>query len=600
MGLIMLDIDKALYTNFDNEIKEYTNSENLIDIGEGFVYWTLTNYFDLEKDEAIIALIGGSNDKDVDAFFEREGILHIIQGKGKGEIGQNLIRRFKGCIDWLKNPDASGEVNEDLNKAAEIFRDGWVDEKKVELHFFTKGTFTTEARREQSVFNTNPENTNRVSMFLHDINDILRYYRSKKIDENPLIKEKFNFDLIEGEHFIRSQKKESIVATVKAIDLVNLYKKYQDDLFFRNVRYYLGTRKGKIGDVNNNIINTAMNDQGNFWYFNNGISFVCTDFKLHNQKSKNLTLLVEGFQIINGCQTTVSIYEAYEQINGDEAKLNNLHILARFIKTAGAEDIDHITYNMNSQNPVNIRQLKSNCPIQKRLQKDFASNTKPYFYSIKPGDWQNLTSSEKSKFKDESGYRKLDNYDVAQTLYAFNTDPIYARNNREKLFPEKYSKIFRKDIHIKEILLSFEIQEIVKKTISDYSKEFNKFKKNPEKFIESDQKNLKQKEFLLYSKLILLHFIKKMFEKKYKINQIHKSIVEGLLNNKLNARIKQLLDYCIAILSYSKEIEQQDNLPRFFKRPTTTNILWLEVEKEIEKDRAKKADPLEILPNIKL
>jgi len=595
--LLKMGIDYDSLKNLKEEIKDITEKEELKDIGQGFIYWLLINYFDLDKDEALIALVDGPNDKDIDAFFERDDIIHIIQGKSEKNVGEKEIKTFKGCIDWLKNPEECKKTNNiNLITASEVFKKSWEKGTKVELHFFSLGAFNKSANEERKVFNLNPDNLNRIQMFFNDKIDVLRFYNSKKHSENPLAKEKFTFELIKGEYFIREKSKNSIIATIKGKDICELYQKYNDDLFFKNVRYYLGTGRGKIGKVNKSIISTVKFDPENFWYYNNGLSIVCNDFQISTKNPSQTFLEVEGFQIINGCQTTVSIFQAKDQMDQKEQLSDSLHILVRFIKTHDVEDVNNITYNTNSQNPVSERQLKANDPIQRRIQNDFSNYEKPYFYSIKPGDWDTLELSEKQIYRDDGVYRKIDNYNVAQSIYAFNEDPIFARNSRDRLFPDKYEDIFKKEITIQEILLPIRIQNVIVDEISKFSKEFNKLRKDPSSFSDILKAELNRKQFLLYAKLVLLNLVNKLILKKYNEDNISKEIADKLLNNQLEKRISSILNYFITTISFSDIIKNEVNIQMFFKRSDCPKLLWIDIEKEIEKDKPKKNDPLIYLP----
>lgn len=599
----MAETHDNFMSKLEQEINEITKNEVLSDVGDGFVFWLLVNYFNLEKDEAHIALTGCSGDESVDAIFELENEIYVIQGKGKESTTAAKIKIFKGCIDWLLNPEECEKFkNEKLIHAAELYREAWEEGKKVNLHYFTRGSFQKDAKRECNVFNKNPNNIDRVQMWLHDGQDINRFYGSIILDQNPLSSESYIFKLHPEEFFERKKYRESVVATINASDLLELYERYRDDLFFRNIRYYLGTSRGKVGDINKNIIQTITEDDNNFWYYNNGLMFVCQNYKITNGSSTEPLLTVEGFQIVNGCQTTVSIYQAKSQLEESESISDNVQVLARFIKAPVLEDVNNITFNTNSQNPVTDRQLKANCPIQKRLQNDFAGYIQPYFYDIKDGDWKRLSTTEKSQYKQNGSYRRIKNDEVAQILHAFNEDPVFARSFKTRVFLEKYNKIFKKDIHLSEILLPLRIQTVIKNKINAFSREFNKMKRNPENYKEPELEEIKNNEFLLYSKFILLYYIGNLIRRKYNIVEITSDVADKLLNNRLEGRINKLLDYIIPILSYSDILTKERNLERLFKNFDRIKDLYGKIEQTIKMESARlQKDVLsDFLPHIRL
>lgn len=580
------------------KVEEITKSENLLNKGQGFIYWILENYFELDRENAASSVIDSPNDKGLDAFIEDDESLKIIQCKffedPQKKVGSNEIAVFKGCVDWLKNPEEVKKLNiPRFYDIALTFSDRWNEGVEVELHFFAFGRFSSEAEKERIVFNNNPDIRGRLQMYFHDVKEIIALYKSITQEENPLVNERIEIELIPNEYFVKRGNMPSVVATIKGKDLLKMYKKYGDELFERNIRFYRGARKGSI---NAKIIDTILNntERPKFWYYNNGISFVCRDFSLKDDTNPPI-LEVHGFQIINGCQTTVCLSEAMKQIAGGGENIpDEVQIVVRFIK-APVGEVDLITLYTNSQNPVSEIQLRSNDSTQKRL-KDELAEKYSYFYSIKEGDWKRLSTTEKRNFGD----RIIKMSDAAQAIYSFTADPAFARRWKIKLFSEKYNKIFKKDISAEEILLPWRILQVIRKRISKYRREeLNKFKKEPSSFTTQETDEIKKKEFLIYSDLIILYFIGKLIQKRYR--QYSPAIAKKLLNNKLEQRIEKIFDYIVGILKFSDKLKQE-TLTRFLKNFDNITSLYDEIQKAIEMDRARfNEDPLDdMLPEINL
>ncbi len=588
--------NKDLIKKIKQELKEIEETENCTDFGKSFNFWILTHYFDLDRETAAINIIDSPNDKRIDSFIEEEENIKIIQCKyyynTNKEVGESEIALFKGCLDWLKRPFEVKKLNlPRLYNLASIFSERWSEGIDVQLHFFAFGKFSSGAMHERIVFN-NSDFRERVQMYFHDINDILKLYRSKSQEQNPLAEEKFEIELIQGEYFIKESKIPSIVATVKGNDLLKLYEKYGDNLFERNIRYYRGARKESI---NAKIIDTVLddNEQKNFWYYNNGISFVCNDFTVKDNVNPPI-LEIQGFQVINGCQTTVCLFQAKDRKENWKNIPEEVQIIIRFIK-APIKDVDLITLYTNSQNPVNPLQLKSNDPIQKRLQSEIRKSSPQYFYSIKEGDWQLISAKEKRKIKD-----KIELASAAQAIYSFNNDPVFARRWKNKLFSEKYSEIFRKDISKEEVILPWIILKIINNKISHFRRdEFNKLKNSPDLFTPEEKENILSKEFLLCSNLIILYFIGKLIRKNYR--EYSPRIAAKLLNNQLGGRINRIFDYIVDILKYSDYLKKEKNLYHFLLNFNNINSLYNEIQKAIEMEQARiEKNPLkDMLPAIK-
>jgi len=93
--------------------------------------------------------------------------------------------------------------------------------------------------------------------------------------------------------------------SMKGKELASLYARYGDRLFERNIRLFKGIRKGSI---NAKIIDTVLDqsDRKKFWYYNNGVSFVCSDFYLDDPVNPT-KVSIYGPQVINGLDCTPMI-----------------------------------------------------------------------------------------------------------------------------------------------------------------------------------------------------------------------------------------------------------------------------------------------------
>ncbi|MBI4303478.1 MAG: AIPR family protein [Chloroflexi bacterium] len=583
--------------NFLPQIRDEVNTisaEENLEKGKAFIIWILEQYYNLHREEAISVMTDSRGDKRIDAFIETEDSMSILQctmfDNETKEVGEKDISVFKGCLDWLRQPNEIQQLNlPKLFDSAITFGEKWNEGAAVELHYFALGRFSDGAARERRVFN-NSDNRDRIQMYFHDVDDILNLYQANIQSVNPLSLEKISLTVSKNQFFIRRDGGfPALVMSVKGRELAALYARYGDRLFERNIRLFKGYRKGSI---NAKIIDTVtgQSDRRKFWYYNNGISFVCSDFAFDDEDDPR-EVTVTGPQVINGCQTTACLREAKARLQSEIPE--EIDVLARFIK-APVGDVELIALYTNSQNPVSEAQLKSNDPIQKRLKRDFDSYVPPYFYSIKEGDWKTLSRQDKQKYEG----RIIDLIQAAQAVYAFLEDPAFARRWRVELFSRKYGEIFRKDTRVEEILLPWRILAFIDKKIARYRREeFNKLKLSPSEFAEDAKVTVQRKEFLLYSNLLFLYFIHNLVQKRY--GEYTPSIAQRLLNNQLEERVEAIYNYIVAVLSYSDRLHQEKNLPRFLKNINNIRVLYSEVEKEIEKDKAQRKNILaEVLPNL--
>ena len=141
--------------------------------------------------------------------------------------------------------------------------------------------------------------------------------------------------------------------------LARIYETEGQDLIQKNVRSFLQA----IGKVNKGIKVSLANEPQMFMAYNNGISTVAESIVVDEGRSSgdivNITEIT-GWQIVNGGQTTASIYNAYK------AKLPleqvNVQIKLSVIKQKDrAEEIIHnISKYANSQNKINMSDFNAN------------------------------------------------------------------------------------------------------------------------------------------------------------------------------------------------------------------------------------------------
>jgi hypothetical protein len=82
----------------------------------------------------------------------------------------------------------------------------------------------------------------------------------------------------------------------------NLFRDNDVRLFARNIRGYLGNT-----EINRVMKNTIEKEPEYFWYYNNGITIVCDEAK-QIKKGKSNVIKVTNAQIINGQQTTRTLF----------------------------------------------------------------------------------------------------------------------------------------------------------------------------------------------------------------------------------------------------------------------------------------------------
>jgi len=159
--------------------------------------------------------------------------------------------------------------------------------------------------------------------------------------------------------------------------LRNLYEDYGQKLLESNVRTFLGTR----GKVNKGMRNTLLTNPDRFFAYNNGLTLTATSLKKKKTADGLIITELDNLQIVNGGQTTSSIYfsplEKGELPSGEKFKdidLSKVFVQAKLTiignkEPQEAEDLKtRISEYANTQNAVNSADLVSNHPLHLRIE----------------------------------------------------------------------------------------------------------------------------------------------------------------------------------------------------------------------------------------
>lgn len=149
-----------------------------------------------------------------------------------------------------------------------------------------------------------------------------------------------------------------------------LYERFNTTLLEANVRSFLGTRK----KVNDGIIKTLHSEPGHFLAYNNGLVIVCDEADMTRGEDGQVGIsLLKGMQIVNGGQTTSSIYFASR--DNKDLDLSHVMIPAKIVILRDGDDqgretlISRISQYANSQTAVKTSDLSANRSFHIQLEK---------------------------------------------------------------------------------------------------------------------------------------------------------------------------------------------------------------------------------------
>lgn len=200
----------------------------------------------------------------------------------------------------------------------------------------------------------------------------------------------------------------SLLAVVPGQVLFDIYNKWQARLLEQNVRTYLQNRS----KVNKGIRHTIKEEPEKFFAYNNGLTTTAEQIEFVDE-NKTAIKSLNNFQIVNGAQTTSSIFAAAIQDKADISKIS-VQMKLTVVPPEQVESlVPKISRYANSQNKVSDADFFSNHPFHVEFEKMSRRIMVPpkqgetfntyWFYERTRGQYLDkqayLTKSEKTKFQ---------------------------------------------------------------------------------------------------------------------------------------------------------------------------------------------------------
>jgi hypothetical protein len=295
------------------------------------------------------------------------------------------------------------------------------------------------------------------------------------------------------------------ITILKGEEIAKLVEKYQNSLFELNIRDYY-----KKNVNNNRILSTCSSNEESkyFWSFNNGLTITCKEVEeLPDDK-----LRLKNMQIVNGCQTSNSLYQAYLNISryeelSQKETLNkkeqaekdrienqrldaNTSVLVKIIETQDDDLVYRITESTNSQTAISSFSIKANDDIHKNIEnfmKDYG-----VYYERRVNYYRNK--------KDIASKDIIDIKKMSQVYMSMiNFRPSQAMSSPKAMFLQNYNSIFPDpSVHHSLDYKLYLVPAIVQRAVEQKIKQIQRKK---------EEKNSYNKKILSYGKFHLGCFI---------------------------------------------------------------------------------------------
>lgn len=245
---------------------------------------------------------------------------------------------------------------------------------------------------------------------------------------------------------------QSYLIVMPAEIISGLYEKFGARLLEQNVRTFLQAR----GKVNQGIRTTILTEPGMFFAYNNGITATAQSVEVEETGSGLKITRILDLQIVNGGQTTASLFHTRRK---DKANLANIFVQMKLsvIDSDESENVvPRISEYANTQNRVNAADFFSNHPFHVRLEEfsrrlwapaqQGAQRETKWFYERARGQYADaqskLTAGEQKRFKAENPKPQMfTKTDLAKFENTWDEHPKWVNLGAQKNFAKYAHRI---------------------------------------------------------------------------------------------------------------------------------------------------------------
>lgn len=245
----------------------------------------------------------------------------------------------------------------------------------------------------------------------------------------------------------------SYLIAISGDTLCALYARYGARLLEQNVRCFLQAR----GNVNKGIRATILNEPEMFFAYNNGITATAKDIVIEQRNGANYITKIADLQIVNGGQTTASLFHTQRK---DKADLGRIFVQMKLSKInddkRSQEIVPLISEYANTQNRVNAADFFSNHPFHLKIEECSRRMWAPrkegeqfdthWFYERARGQYADaqsaLTPSEKKKFVSQNPKQQMfTKTDLAKFANVWDSSPHFVNLGAQKNFSKFAQRI---------------------------------------------------------------------------------------------------------------------------------------------------------------
>jgi hypothetical protein len=243
---------------------------------------------------------------------------------------------------------------------------------------------------------------------------------------------------------------ESYLCVLPGNIIAQLYKRYSSRLLEKNVRSFL-----QFKGVNQGMKTTLRKEPEKFIAYNNGLTITATDKTIETLNGKVFIKSLSDFQIVNGGQTTASVYFSHKE----GIDIGKVQVMAKInvAKDVSETELDDLISNIsqfsNSQSKVSAVDLRSRSPqlnkIKSLSESIITPKGKKWFFEKSKGEFNTkLRIAGSGKTKIEKDYPKdyrFTKEQLGKYFCSWGDEPYKVKKGGEAIFRK-----FLEDISLEE------------------------------------------------------------------------------------------------------------------------------------------------------
>lgn len=245
------------------------------------------------------------------------------------------------------------------------------------------------------------------------------------------------FPKIKANEAVKEDKFESYIAVFPATLLTELYKKYSFRLLEKNVRSFLQFKKD---GPNSGMKKTLKEEPEKFIAYNNGLTVTSTAMEID---SDGYLSTLSDFQIVNGGQTTASIY--FSKKEGIDISKAFVTAKINIAKNSSEDELNELITNIgiysNAQTKVTSVDLRSRNPqlgkIKQLSESILTPTSKKWFFEKSRGELTTLllmSSNKNTVERQNPKERRISKEQLGKYYSSWGNQPHLIKKGGESVF----------------------------------------------------------------------------------------------------------------------------------------------------------------------